>query len=75
MSQIVSPTRGLYRGSEEADRAALTRTWQNPHGLLGWFSVTTHQAIGRRYIVTAFLFLLLGGIEALHDAHPAGEAG
>jgi len=65
MSHIVSPPAGLYHGSEEADRAALTRTWQNPEGLLGWFSVTTHQAIGRRYIFTAFCFLLLGGIEAL----------
>src|SRR5206468_6914665 len=28
-------------------------------------SVTTHQAIGMRYIVTAFAFLLAGGIEAM----------
>ena len=34
-------------------------------GLFGWFQATTHQAIGRRYILTAFLFLLVGGVEAL----------
>ncbi len=34
-------------------------------GLFGWLSVTTHQAIGMRYIVTAFIMLCVGGIEAL----------
>ena len=29
------------------------------------FPYTTHQAIGMRYIVTAFVFLLAGGVEAL----------
>jgi cytochrome c oxidase subunit I len=65
MSEIVSPPAGVYQGSEEADRSTLTRTWQNPQGVLGWLSIATHQQIGRRYIFTAFVFLLLGGIEAL----------
>ena len=43
----------------------LERAWKHPGGILGWFSYTTHQAIGMRYIVTAFIFLLIGGIEAL----------
>ena len=47
------------------EREALAPTWQEPAGLLGWFQATTHQAIGKRYIVTAFLFLLIGGVEAL----------
>ncbi len=46
-------------------REELERVWHEPGGLLGWFSVTTHQTIGARYILTAFCFLLLGGIEAL----------
>ncbi|HJT86420.1 MAG TPA: cytochrome c oxidase subunit I [Bryobacteraceae bacterium] len=50
---------------EEPERAKLERSWSRPKGILGWFSVTTHQAIGMRYIVTAFLFLLAGGVEAL----------
>ncbi len=49
----------------ERERRELQEAWRNPRGLLGWFSVTTHQAIGKRYIVTAFVFLLIGGIEAL----------
>src|SRR3954447_1984139 len=43
----------------------LERSWKHPTGILSWFSYTTHQAIGLRYIVTAFIFLCIGGIEAL----------
>ena len=50
---------------EASDRRQLERVWRNGKGVGGWFSVTTHQAIGERYIVTAFIFLLLGGVEAL----------
>ena len=47
------------------ERVELERTWANGRGVLRWLSVTTHQAIGMRYIVTAFIFLLAGGVEAL----------
>jgi cytochrome c oxidase subunit I len=50
---------------ELLERNQLDRVWHEKPGLAGWFSVTTHQHIGKRYIVTAFIFLLLGGIEAL----------
>ena len=54
----------------------LERSWRHRPGIFGWLSVTTHQAIGMRYIVTAFIFLLAGGIEALlmrfQLAHPNG---
>lgn len=43
----------------------LEQVWRNRRGIVGWLSVTTHQEIGKRYIVTAFFFLLMGGIEAL----------
>jgi hypothetical protein len=43
----------------------LETSWHHPGGVFGWLSYTTHQAIGMRYIVTAFIFLLAGGIEAL----------
>ncbi len=49
----------------ERERTALERAWANAGGVRGWLSVTTHQAIGMRYIVTAFIFLLAGGVEAL----------
>ena len=63
MSTVAEPTvRDL---DLDRERSALERVWSNPGGLGGWLSVTTHQAIGMRYIVTAFLFLLAGGVEAL----------
>ena len=43
----------------------MNAAWRDPSGIRGWFSYTTHQAIGLRYIVTAFIFLLVGGVEAL----------
>ena len=38
----------------------LEQVWRNQPGITGWLSATTHQAIGLRYIVTAFIFLLAG---------------
>jgi cytochrome c oxidase subunit I len=49
----------------EALHARLERTWSRKPGLGGWLSTTDHKEIGRRYIVTAFVFLILGGILAL----------
>ena len=48
----------------ERDRRALERAWSEPGGLWGWLTSTDHKSIGKRYIVTAFVFFLLGGIEA-----------
>src|SRR5215216_5001904 len=46
------------------EREELERTWARPRGLRGWFTDTDHKAIALRYIVTAFVFFVLGGIEA-----------
>jgi len=48
-----------------ADVEALERSWRSTRGLVAWFSHTNHKRIGMRYIVTALVFLLLGGLEAL----------
>ena len=45
--------------------ARLERMWKTDPGLKGWLSSVDHKEIGVRYIVTAFLFLILGGLEAL----------
>ena len=50
---------------EAQDLRDLENSWRHPRGVFGWLSYTTHQAIGMRYIVTAFIFLLAGGVEAL----------
>lgn len=46
-------------------RERLAKIWETRPGLLGWISSVDHKEIGIRYIVTAFIFLALGGIEAL----------
>src|SRR5215216_5188195 len=48
----------------EREREELERTWARPRGFVGWLSDTDHKAIALRYIVTAFVFFVLGGIEA-----------
>ena len=43
----------------------LAEIWETPKGVWGWFASVDHKEIGLRYLVTAFLFLLIGGVEAL----------
>src|SRR5215213_212514 len=43
----------------------LDKTWATPKGFIGWLSTVDHKAVGRRYIVTAFIFLCLGGLSAV----------
>ncbi|MEO8813139.1 MAG: cytochrome c oxidase subunit I [Caulobacteraceae bacterium] len=45
--------------------ARLARMWDTRPGPIGWLSSVDHKEIGKRYIVTAFAFLILGGVEAL----------
>jgi len=42
----------------------LRRNWEGPGGLRGWLSSVDHKDIGIRYLLTAFLFLIMGGLEA-----------
>jgi cytochrome c oxidase subunit 1/cytochrome c oxidase subunit I+III len=52
-------------GFDSEAAARLERLWRTPPGWRGFLSSVDHKSIGRRYLVTAFAFLLLGGIEAL----------
>jgi cytochrome c oxidase subunit I+III len=45
--------------------AALTETWKTPAGLWGVLATVDHKIIGRRYIITAFVFLAFGGVLAV----------
>ena len=51
--------------AETAVQDRLTELWETPKGLYGWFATVDHKELGIRYIVTAFIFLIAGGIEAL----------
>jgi len=56
----------IARAGYDSDLARrLAGIWETKPGLLGWLGSVDHKEIGKRYIVTAFVFLLLGGIEAL----------
>jgi cytochrome c oxidase subunit 1/cytochrome c oxidase subunit I+III len=55
----------IGRPGEDASIAPrLQRIWETRAGLLGVLGSVDHKAIGKRYLVTAFLFLIMGGIEA-----------
>jgi cytochrome c oxidase subunit I len=43
-------------------RARLTQLWRSQNGLIGRLSEIDHKIVGRRYIITAFVFLFLAGI-------------
>jgi cytochrome c oxidase subunit I len=48
-----------------ATERRLKELWETGPGIKGWFGTVDHKEIGRRYLVTAFAFLVVGGIEAL----------
>ncbi|MGH7263838.1 MAG: cytochrome c oxidase subunit I, partial [Candidatus Rokuibacteriota bacterium] len=48
-----------------AGREAFARIWQVPRGPLGWLRAIDNVPIARRYMITAFAFFLLGGVQAL----------
>jgi len=52
-------------GDADRERRQLERTWGDPPGFYGWLSAVNHKAIGKRYIVTALVFFVLGGILAV----------
>ncbi len=69
MSQIAAP--GVTEDLRDTDldgtalRARLSRTWGTRRGLIGALSSVDHKVVGRRYIVTAFMFLFLAGLSAV----------
>ena len=45
-------------------RAKLSATWKEKSGFYGWLTSTNHKSIAKRYLVTAIIFFILGGLEA-----------
>jgi cytochrome c oxidase subunit I+III len=41
------------------------RIWGPPSGLRDWFAVVNNQRLGQRFMLTAFIFFLIGGVLAL----------
>jgi cytochrome c oxidase subunit 1 len=59
-----TPRDGPELDGPELDRI-LSETWGDRPGLLGWLTTVDHKRVGKRYIATAMIFLLLGGVLAL----------
>jgi cytochrome c oxidase subunit I len=52
----------MVEGAELSAR--LAKTWGTGTGLVAALSTVDHKIVGRRYLVTAFVFLFLGGLSA-----------
>ena len=63
MSPAVSPSE-VTTESDRRVRDELEHSWKDAPGFWGWLTTVDHKRIGKRYIVTAFIFFLLGGIDA-----------
>ena len=59
MSAVAEPLREPYPREQH-----LRSLWETPHNVVAWLSTVDHKKLGKRYIVTAFVFFALGGIEA-----------
>jgi cytochrome c oxidase subunit 1 len=57
------PTDTMF--DDEETKACLDKIWRTTPGFWGAMSTVDHKIIGRRYIATAFVFLLLGGLLAV----------
>jgi cytochrome c oxidase subunit I+III len=47
------------------EQLTLNRSWATDKGLIGWLSTVNHRSIGMRFIITAWVFFILAGIQGL----------
>ncbi len=62
--EVAPDTRDIQVAPEQGERL-LAQTWRTPRGFWGALTTVDHKIIGRRYIITAFVFLALGGVLAM----------
>ncbi len=65
MSAAEERAPGGARARADFPGPKLLEIWETKPGFINWLASVDHKEIGLRYIVTAFGFLILGGIEAL----------
>jgi cytochrome c oxidase subunit I+III len=64
---VTSPLADLTTGVSAYDQdelEQLARTYEPPPGLWGWLTAVDHKSIAKRYIVTAFVFFIIAGLNA-----------
>ena len=61
---VVSRGEALLDGAGFGSKAALAleHTWKDKPGVIGWLETNDHKRIGKRFVVTAFLFFCAAGI-------------
>lgn len=65
MSPVETSAEELKQIDLGEEQRRLAESWREPPGFWGWFRAVHHTTIGKRYIITAFIFFLLGGILAM----------
>jgi cytochrome c oxidase subunit I+III len=60
----VSTTTERIVSHDPAVSERLSALWETPKNLVAWLSTVDHKKLGKRYIVTGFIFFFLGGVEA-----------
>jgi cytochrome c oxidase subunit 1 len=65
MSLHLTADRSGMSNLGETEDAVLRETWTHRPGFVNWFRTVDHKIIGKRQIVTAFVFFLIGGVLAL----------
>lgn len=58
-------TRAMSDLTHPERTAKLAELWRARPGILGWLVAVNHKAIGKRYLVTGFIFFTLAGIASL----------
>jgi hypothetical protein len=58
----------------ERESQQLDAVWRGKPGLWGWLTNVDHKTLGKRYLVTAFLMFIAGGIRGGAHARSARAA-
>ena len=61
---LVTTPKQINVEADERLHQELDLTWARPRGFFSWITDVDHKVVALRYLVTAFIFFLLGGIEA-----------
>jgi len=64
-TETSAPVAEAIGSDDDAALAELERVWRPRPGLRGWLTTTDHKAIARRYVVTAFVWFALAGLNAV----------
>ena len=64
ITDTLVPRRGERRSTSPAFDSARYGAWADKPGIVGWLSTVDHKRIGRRFVASAFVFFILGGILA-----------